>query len=395
MRKKNQNGFINVIIYLLIFVIFSFTMYACLDILNIIEVPEKYSVEKWMSKIPNTSNVQDVNIEYDGIVQNIYEKVKIEIENISKNNQTAELPQIDGYTSSEYDKPIAVQKPDYLYYNQLDKYGKIIYDEVERNLDKMKTGTYNVQFGTTFDDLLHEENGEEVLNNSFQLAINALNFDNPELFYLDVSKLYLLTKISTKLWVTTYEVEIGASEDKNYLNDTFDSIDEVNYAISMVENEKEIIKAGLSGDVENQVKGVHDYLIEKFEYDDTISKDNIYNIYGALINRVTVCEGYARSFKYIMDDLGIPCIIVCGNAVNSKGENENHAWNYVNLNGEWYAMDITWDDPIIIGDGFLTNRLKYNYYLKGSEEFFENHTEDGNIVGNAHFEYPTLSTTNY
>ena len=63
----------------------------------------------------------------------------------------------------------------------------MIYRELEKNLDNMKSGTYNIQFGKTFDDLLHEENGEETLNQSFQLAINALSFDHPDLFYLDVS----------------------------------------------------------------------------------------------------------------------------------------------------------------------------------------------------------------
>ena len=259
----------------------------------------------------------------------------------------------------------------------------------------MKSGTYNIQFGKTFDDLLHEENGEESLNQSFQLAINALNFDHPDLFYLDVSKIYLLTKITTKLWKTTYEVEIGSSQGQSYLNVAFANENDVNQAINRIQAEKENIKATLKGDIENQIKGVHDYLVDQLEYDSTLSKDNIYNLYGALINHSTVCEGYARSFKYLMDDLGIPCLIACGVAVNSSGETENHAWNYVCLNGNWYAIDVTWDDPVIVGRGYVSNSIKYKYYLKGSDEFFQNHTEDGNIVGNANFQYPILSKTNY
>lgn len=396
MKKNYQNGCIHIIIYLLIFTIFIFTVYACLDILNIVDVPEKYSVEKWISdKIEDIDEKGNSQTPNNGAMQNIYNKVKVEIGNLSGNVTSFNVSKINGYSSKENEEMTKIERPEYLYYNQLDKYAKIIYDEFEKNLDNMKTGTYNIQFGRTFNDLLHEENGEEVLNNSFQLAINALNFDNPELFYLDVSKIYLLTRITTRLWVTTYEVEIGTNEDKKYLNESFNSEFDVKYAIKGIENEKNKIKDTLKGDTENQIKGVHDYLIENLEYDETISKDNIYNIYGALINKVTVCEGYARSFKAIMDDLGIPCIIVCGTAVNSNGETENHAWNYVQLDGKWYAMDITWDDPIIIGNGYVGNKLNYNYYLKGSNEFFENHTEDGNIIGDAHFKYPTLSVTNY
>ena len=136
-------------------------------------------------------------------------------------------------------------------------------------------------------------------------------------------------------------------------------------------------------------------MIDYLEYDSTISKDNIYNIYGALVNRCTVCEGYARSFKDIMDDLNIPCLIACGTGINSTGETESHAWNYVMLDGKWYAIDVTWDDPIIIGNGRVGDSIKYRYYLKGSNDFFTNHKEDGAIVGDANFRYPNLSVENY
>lgn len=58
-----------------------------------------------------------------------------------------------------------------------------------------------------------------------------------------------------------------------------------------------------------------------------------------------------------------------GTATNSQGETENHAWNYVQLNGIWYAVDCTWDDPIIIGNGKINESIKYQYFLKGSKEF--------------------------
>ena len=92
-------------------------------------------------------------------------------------------------TSGNSEQPISAATS-FSYYAQLDDYAKIIYTELEKNLDNMKSGTYNVDFGTTFNELLQQEDGEEILNNSFQLAINALNFDNPELFYIYISKVY-------------------------------------------------------------------------------------------------------------------------------------------------------------------------------------------------------------
>ena len=84
---------------------------------------------------------------------------------------------------------------------------------------------------------------------------------------------------------------------------------------------------------------------------------------------------------------------------NSEGKAESHAWNYVQIDDEWYAIDVTWDDPVITGPGYLSEakkqESKYEYYLNGSNKFFEDHFEDGNIVGEANFKYPTLSVLNY
>lgn len=392
--KKNENGFLHIIVCLLIFLVFAITVYACLDILDLIEVPEEFSIAEWLSK--HSQKVIEIEAT-DGIIENTYKNVKIEIENkLDDTSSTIVSPTVDSYASSQTMNTSTVNGTDsFRYYNQLDDYGKIIYNELEKNLDNMKSGVYNIQFGTTFDDLLHEENGEQILNNSFQLAINALNFDNPELFYIDVSKVYLLTKITTKLWVTRYDVEIGASQGQSYLNSSFETESDVNYAIRLIENEKSFIKSRLSGNIENQIRGVHDYLIDNLEYDSSLSNDNIYNIYGALVNRYTVCEGYARAFKTIMDDLNIPCLIACGTGINSKGETESHAWNYVQIDGKWYAIDVTWDDPVIVGEGYVSRDVNYKYYLKGSNEFFSNHIENGDIVGDSNFRYPTLSIDNY
>ena len=147
--------------------------------------------------------------------------------------------------------------------------------------------------------------------------------------------------------------------------------------------------------MKKKIKIVHDLLVDTIEYDMTAGK-NIYNVYGALINKRAVCEGYARACKYILDDLDIPCIIACGIGQNSTGATETHAWNYVMLDGVWYALDVTWDDPVLIsGIGSVRPESRYKYYLKGSDEFFKDHFEDGNIVGQSGFKYPSLSTSNY
>lgn len=65
--------------------------------------------------------------------------------------------------------------------------------------------------------------------------------------------------------------------------------------------------------------------------------------YGVLIDRRAMCHGYSSTFQLFMDMLGIQCITVYGTP-SSNGI--QHSWNMVRLDGEWYCVDVAWDDPI-------------------------------------------------
>jgi len=97
-----------------------------------------------------------------------------------------------------------------------------------------------------------------------------------------------------------------------------------------------------------------------------------------------------------MDKLEIPCLLIAGDATNTNGETESHAWNQVFLNNTWYAVDVTWDDPIVLGSGILDEERKYQYYLKGENEFSETHKAEGQLSENSmEFLYPELAKENY
>lgn len=57
-------------------------------------------------------------------------------------------------------------------------------------------------------------------------------------------------------------------------------------------------------------------------------------------------NGYAKAYMLIMNELGIECGLVTGIAKNSTGSSGGHAWNYINLDGDYYMVDVTWDDPV-------------------------------------------------
>ena len=396
MRKNKGENFITGVLMLAIVIIFSITTYFCLDIFEIIEVPEKYSLVSLLgSKIEISTVAESMEEELQED-----EKKKIVIENTEVQANSNILPpsfssvenQVEGDTSNfELEQQVGAETE--FYFNQLDAYAKVIYQELYNHKEELKTGLYTQDFDVTFNSLLHEENGAEILENDFQLAVNALVFDKPDIFFLDITKMYLFTEITTFGPKKTYKISIGPNNNIPYLATPFTDKESVDMAEKQINDI--IYNIEFPNNTYEQIRVAHDYIIENTEYDQTISKPNIYSMYGTLINREAVCEGYAKTFKYIMDKLNIPCIIACGVGQNSKGESESHAWNYIKLDNKWYAVDTTWDDPVIIGYGNATNEMRYRYFLKGSNTFFKDHTEDGNLIGSYKFEYSKLNIEDY
>ncbi len=285
---------------------------------------------------------------------------------------------------------------DKYFYNQLEEPSKTIYKALETNKENMITGTYKIEFGNAFSDILDSPNGQNELGDYYQSAIEAYTYDNPDVFYLSPSKMYLNIETTTYGSNTTYNVFINNGSEANYFTDEFSSETQVRNAINSIEQVKDSLVSRRTGNIYEDIKMVHDYLVDNIEYDTSLSKNNIYDVYGALINKVAVCEGYARSFKYILDEMGIPCVLVIGTGTNSRGETERHAWNYVEIDSNWYAVDCTWDDPVVVGGGNLPQSSKYKYFLKGANEFNQDHIASGQFTeGGKVFTYPSLSSSSY
>lgn len=115
-------------------------------------------------------------------------------------------------------------------------------------------------------------------------------------------------------------------------------------------------------------KALHDYLALNNEYDMRYYSGNMpyvsYTAYGALVNRTSVCAGYALAYERLMDQVGIPCEYVTGMTTNGY-----HAWNIIQIDGEWYHVDVTWDDPIPNREGYV----RYDYFLKSDYAMSRDH----------------------
>ena len=106
-------------------------------------------------------------------------------------------------------------------------------------------------------------------------------------------------------------------------------------------------------------KYIHDYIVNNTEYD-TVSKGlDEQKMDSALIDRKSVCAGYASAFQALCNKVGIETIAVTS---------ESHKWVEVRLDGKWYAVDVTWDDPIPIGIGSKSDTVSYQCFNISDEE---------------------------
>ena len=110
---------------------------------------------------------------------------------------------------------------------------------------------------------------------------------------------------------------------------------------------KEVIKPGMS-DCEKEL-AIHDWILQWADYaEDTLTPlgqttQRDLTPYGILLDREGTCMGYANTFQLFMDLLDIPCRTVTGASFHSM---QAHGWNMVQLQGEWYCVDVTWDDSL-------------------------------------------------
>lgn len=85
-------------------------------------------------------------------------------------------------------------------------------------------------------------------------------------------------------------------------------------------------------------------------------------------DRGPVCEGYSRAFKILCDKLHIPCILAVGDACDSRSMTpESHMWTEVKMNdGNWYAVDVTFNDPMVTtSDPLVSGAENENWLLLG------------------------------
>lgn len=145
--------------------------------------------------------------------------------------------------------------------------------------------------------------------------------------------------------------------DRNY---TKDDIKKINKKVNEIYNELYDKNAS----TKDNIKVFHDYIINNTKYDEDRSDRNIIKYrsdiaYGPLFEGYAICGGYTDLLGLFLEKMEIK---------NYRVSSYLHVWNAVNIDGKWYHIDLTWDDPVM-SDG--SDKLSHDYMMITTEELLK------------------------
>lgn len=179
----------------------------------------------------------------------------------------------------------------------------------------------------------------------------AFDYDNPQFIELGNSYQYSYQNMTV--------TSMKATEIRNDGNDKEQLYTDFTAATQNILNE-----ALRQPDGYEQLLFIHDWIVNNTEYR-RIGPEYISEADGAIVYGLALCEGYSKSFMYLAQALGYNCVCIVGRA-----NGESHMWNMVELDGKWYHVDVTWDDPIMPGGG---ENLRHDYFLVSDKTIEKDH----------------------
>ena len=275
-------------------------------------------------------------------------------------NSSTAYTYVDGNTVNLYDASQAVAMTETIdtkntgyYYTQLSANAKKAYATLfanyrfvpeERTIRKMNALIFTSDVELSKKDLLD--------------AQMAFVYDHPEVFwvtYFAKSDVNNVSGVNTGKHyymyspVMAYDVALCKGDAEAYYG-----------YLNMALNAMDLKKSDTTYD---KVKRIHDYIIKNYSYSTYGYKlngktaDDTRSVGRMLTMKRGCCVGYSKLMKVFCDYYGISCTLVSGT---------DHMWNAIQINGKWYALDVTWDDT----DGKQKNsKEQYQYFLKGEKTF--------------------------
>lgn len=211
----------------------------------------------------------------------------------------------------------------------------------------------------------YEFNDGDISSDEAYAITNSFLGNNPQFYFLSSSMI-----ISTSQTLLGKKHTISVTLAEEYFN--YSQRQEAMENIKKMEHEVyDLYLADTTIKEKQKALLIHDYIIEKIDYawenksEQIASKEHYaHSIMGvADQNPLTggVCECYAKTYLYLCKFLGVNTIMVSG-----IGNGGPHGWNYTNIDGKWYGVDVTWDDQ---ESGKITK-----FFLASKSVMAEDHT---------------------
>lgn len=253
--------------------------------------------------------------------------------------------------SVDYTDPLAWE----YCYQYLDEAGKKWYRDIQRVLAGMEKeqelSPEGLEAGLT----------EEDIDRIFCYVLA----DHPEYFYVDG---YRYTKYSRMDRLVKIEFSGSYTCDIQECAHKWEQIEDAADAL--------LAQAPAGGDDYEKARYVYETLIRDTDY--VLDAPDSQNLYSVLVNGESVCQGYAKATQYLLNHLGIPCLLVQGQVQPGEG----HAWNMLCLDGDYYYMDTTWGDASYRQaeddgqDSSWIPQVNYDYLCVTTSQLLRTHTPD-------------------
>ena len=183
-------------------------------------------------------------------------------------------------------------------------------------------------------------------SDELRVEVERCLFSNPRYFYVSNSYEILYQA----------DGETVSAVSFTYLYDA-DTVEEMNAELDEL-LAPVFAGAPTSGDNFDDVLYFHDYLVKNYSYDysDLPEEERIRDAYRFFTEGHGVCQGYMQAMTLLCQGRGIESIPVVS-------EPMDHAWNLVKVNGEWYHVDVTWDDAGGETSEVYPSYNSYRYFL--------------------------------
>ena len=245
---------------------------------------------------------------------------------------------IRAYTPSSSDILTKNNAKSFYYYERLSGDAQFLYDGLMTLLEDPTVADQYIAV------TLNAGASKDAVVDDFILARYALQYDHPEFFWIyngvktDVEAGF--SKDGKKFYMALSKPYRGYKRDMKAFNK---AVDAFLADIDTSQSDAEIAKA------------IHDKLMSMASYDDAVMEENkaidlAHTAYGALVansdgeKNKAVCDGYSQAYVYLLQQCGVDAAVILGYAGETKAAAGGHAWSVVNLDNDWYEVDVTWDD---------------------------------------------------